>query len=101
MIYVRFIQRLGKPRISESAESRANSFSVESVFKLRICGIIGSNFHKVNNEIFVARYIHAPQFIDLIMCDVHTSQSFVIVNVTLSFLLYVRNLEFFFPFFRI
>lgn len=55
MIYECFIQKLGNPRISESAESRTNSFSIESVFKLQICDVIELNFRKANNNIFVAR----------------------------------------------
>lgn len=54
MIYECFIQKLGNPRISESAESRTNSFSIESVFKSQICEVIEPNFRKAKNNTFIA-----------------------------------------------
>lgn len=65
MIYECFIQKLGNPRISESAESRTNSFSIESVFKSQICEVIEANFRKAKITLLLLelQFIYVSRFV--------------------------------------
>lgn len=67
MIYECFIQKLGNLRISESAESQTNSFSIESVFKLQICDVTNRTFVKLTTtfSLLQLQFIYVSRFIPI------------------------------------